>query len=89
MKKLMCIAVLALVAVAQAEINAGMEKQYKEADANKDGKVDLAEFKQVLAKRDKAKGKPVRAERLMENQFKNWDKDGDKGLSLNEFWPGK
>jgi len=88
MKKLLCIMVLALVAVAQAEIMPGMVKIYEGADVDKNGKVDLEEWKPVVKKRFEERGKPDWETQSIK-QFKNLDKDKDGFLTLVEFWPGQ
>lgn len=62
--------------VTQEEINTNREAWHKEFDVNNDGKLSLDEFKQLFLK--------ARAERIV-RQFQRFDRDGDAGLTTEEY----
>ena len=62
--------------ITQQEINTNREAWHKEFDANKDGKLSLDEFKQLFLK--------ARAQRIV-RQFQRFDRDGDAGLTQEEY----
>ena len=62
--------------VTQEEINTNREAWHKEFDANNDGKLSLDEFKQLFLK--------ARAQRIV-RQFQRFDRDGDAGLTQEEY----
>ncbi len=62
--------------ITQEEINTNREAWHKEFDANNDGKLSLDEFKQLFLK--------ARAHRIV-RQFQRFDRDGDAGLTQQEY----
>jgi|GEM_PF-4157067 len=85
MKKLFFVMACSLAMGVSAEIRPGQVKAYARADADHNGKVDSAEFTQVVKDRFESQGK-AGWEEAAAKQFKKKDKDEDASLTLEEFW---
>ena len=62
--------------ITQDEINTNREAWHKEFDVNNDGKLSLDEFKQLWLK--------ARARRMV-REFQRFDRDGDAGVTQEEY----
>ncbi len=85
MKSFLFVMALSLAAGVQAELKPGQIKTYEEADTDENGKLDLAEFTEIVKGRFEDQGK-TGWEEAAAKQFKNKDKDKDGFLTLEEFW---